>query len=112
MKPNVTTTTAPAKRQMKGLYALKPWFTGMLTPILNAAVARRVSPDVFTAAGVVGGRCGRSGRRTRMLAAGGVVSRTATGRRQPRRRGCPRPWSESAVGLRRSTKSVTAPPTC
>ena len=52
MKPNVTTTTAPAKRHMKGLYALKPWFTGMLTPILDAAVARRVSPDVFTAAGV------------------------------------------------------------
>jgi len=52
MKPNVTTTTAPAKRQMKGLYALKPWFTAILTPILNAAVARRVSPDVFTAAGV------------------------------------------------------------
>ena len=52
MKPIVTTTTPPAKRQMKGLYALKPWFTGRLTPILNAAVARRMSPDVFTAAGV------------------------------------------------------------
>lgn len=41
-----------------GLYALKPWFTGRLTPIIDAAVARRVSPDVFTAAGVVaaGGR--------------------------------------------------------
>lgn len=36
-----------------GLYALKPWFTGRLTPIIDAAVARRISPDVFTAAGVV-----------------------------------------------------------
>jgi CDP-diacylglycerol--glycerol-3-phosphate 3-phosphatidyltransferase len=32
---------------------LKPWFTGRLTPIIDIAVARRVSPDVFTAAGVV-----------------------------------------------------------
>jgi CDP-diacylglycerol--glycerol-3-phosphate 3-phosphatidyltransferase len=38
---------------MTGLYALKPWFTRRLTPILDAAVARQVSPDVFTAAGVV-----------------------------------------------------------
>jgi CDP-diacylglycerol---glycerol-3-phosphate 3-phosphatidyltransferase len=46
--------TVPAKaRQMNGLYALKPWFTHRLTPILNAAVAHDVSPDVFTAAGVV-----------------------------------------------------------
>lgn len=52
MKPNVTATTPSAKRQMKGLYALKPWFTGLLTPILDVAVARRLSPDLFTAAGV------------------------------------------------------------
>jgi CDP-diacylglycerol--glycerol-3-phosphate 3-phosphatidyltransferase len=38
---------------MKGLYALKPWYTRRLTPIVNAAVAREVSPDAFTAAGVV-----------------------------------------------------------
>jgi CDP-diacylglycerol--glycerol-3-phosphate 3-phosphatidyltransferase len=38
---------------MNGLYALKPWFTRRLTPILNTAVAHNVSPDVFTAAGVV-----------------------------------------------------------
>jgi CDP-diacylglycerol--glycerol-3-phosphate 3-phosphatidyltransferase len=38
---------------MNGLYALKPWFTRRLTPILNAAVAYNVSPDAFTAAGVV-----------------------------------------------------------
>jgi CDP-diacylglycerol---glycerol-3-phosphate 3-phosphatidyltransferase len=38
--------------RMTGLYALKPWFTGRLTPIIDTAVARRVSPDVFTAAGV------------------------------------------------------------
>jgi CDP-diacylglycerol--glycerol-3-phosphate 3-phosphatidyltransferase len=59
MKPNVAIcepskpTTPKRARQMNGLYALKPWFTGLLTPILNAAVARNVSPDVFTAAGVV-----------------------------------------------------------
>jgi CDP-diacylglycerol--glycerol-3-phosphate 3-phosphatidyltransferase len=38
---------------MSGLYALKPWYTKQLTPIVNAAVAHKVSPDVFTAAGVV-----------------------------------------------------------
>ena len=38
---------------MLGLYALKPWYTRRLTPVLNAAVAHKVSPDVFTAAGVV-----------------------------------------------------------
>jgi CDP-diacylglycerol--glycerol-3-phosphate 3-phosphatidyltransferase len=38
---------------MIGLYALKPWYTRRLTPILNAAVAHNVSPDAFTAAGVV-----------------------------------------------------------
>ena len=38
-----------------GLYALKPWFTRRLTPIVAAAVARQVSPDVFTVAGVAAG---------------------------------------------------------
>jgi CDP-diacylglycerol--glycerol-3-phosphate 3-phosphatidyltransferase len=38
---------------MIGLYALKPWYTRTLTPVLNTAVAHNVSPDVFTAAGVV-----------------------------------------------------------
>jgi CDP-diacylglycerol---glycerol-3-phosphate 3-phosphatidyltransferase len=38
---------------MIGLYALKPWYTRRLTPILNTAVTHNVSPDVFTAAGVV-----------------------------------------------------------
>lgn len=38
---------------MIGLYALKPWYTRRLTPILNTAVAHNVSPDAFTAAGVV-----------------------------------------------------------
>jgi CDP-diacylglycerol---glycerol-3-phosphate 3-phosphatidyltransferase len=37
---------------MIGLYALKPWYTRRLSPIVNAAVAHQVSPDVFTAAGV------------------------------------------------------------
>ena len=59
MKPNVAIcessfpTTSPRARQMNGLYALKPWYTRRLTPILNAAVTHNVSPDVFTAAGVV-----------------------------------------------------------
>ncbi|WP_241524176.1 CDP-alcohol phosphatidyltransferase family protein [Mycobacterium paraense] len=42
-----------ASRKWQGLYALKPWYTRRLTPILNVAVERRLSPDVFTAAGVV-----------------------------------------------------------
>jgi CDP-diacylglycerol--glycerol-3-phosphate 3-phosphatidyltransferase len=46
-------TTTPRVRQMAGLYALKPWFTGRLTPIVNVAVTRSISPDAFTAAGVV-----------------------------------------------------------
>jgi CDP-diacylglycerol--glycerol-3-phosphate 3-phosphatidyltransferase len=59
MNPNVAisqpsqSTTQPRARQMNGLYALKPWFTRRLTPILNAAVSHNVSPDVLTAAGVV-----------------------------------------------------------
>jgi CDP-diacylglycerol--glycerol-3-phosphate 3-phosphatidyltransferase len=44
--------TPPKRQRMSGLYGLKPWFTRRLTPIVDAAVARKVSPDVFTAAGV------------------------------------------------------------
>lgn len=44
-------TTSQVSRKA-GLYALKPWFTRRLTPVVDAAAARRVSPDVFTAAGV------------------------------------------------------------
>lgn len=43
----------PQGARATGLYALKPWFTGRMAFIVNAAVARRVSPDAFTAAGVV-----------------------------------------------------------
>ncbi|MHA3022982.1 CDP-alcohol phosphatidyltransferase family protein [Mycobacterium sp. BMJ-28] len=43
----------PQRRRMAGLYALKPWFTARLTPIVNTAVAHRISPDLFTAAGVL-----------------------------------------------------------
>lgn len=46
------TTTTPQGRKA-GLYALKPWFTSRLAPVLNVAVARGISPDAFTAAGVV-----------------------------------------------------------
>ena len=42
---------------MTGLYVLKPWFTRVLTPVVDAAVARRVSPNVFTAAGVLAAVC-------------------------------------------------------
>ena len=37
---------------MDGLYAVKPWYTRRLRRVVDAAVAHRVSPDVFTAAGV------------------------------------------------------------
>jgi len=43
---------AQARRKWLGLYALKPWYTRRLTPIVNAAVAHRISPDTLTAAGV------------------------------------------------------------
>jgi len=69
--------SAPAPRKWLGLYALKPWYTRRLTPIVNIAVARRISPDVFTAAGVV--------------AAGAAGVAVALGW-WPRARGVSRPW--------------------
>jgi CDP-diacylglycerol--glycerol-3-phosphate 3-phosphatidyltransferase len=45
----------PRRRQHLGLYALKPWYTRRLTPIIDIAVARKISPDLFTLAGVVAG---------------------------------------------------------
>jgi CDP-diacylglycerol---glycerol-3-phosphate 3-phosphatidyltransferase len=45
--------TTPRAVRSTGLYALKPWFTGRLMFAVNAAVARQISPDAFTAAGVV-----------------------------------------------------------
>ncbi|WP_231994141.1 CDP-alcohol phosphatidyltransferase family protein [Mycobacterium sp. 852002-50816_SCH5313054-b] len=51
--PLPTASVERAPRKWQGLYALKPWYTRRLTPIVNVAVARRISPDVFTAAGVV-----------------------------------------------------------
>lgn len=38
---------------MRGLYALKPWYTRRLTSIIRVATARDISPDVFTVVGVV-----------------------------------------------------------
>ena len=38
---------------MTGLYALKPWYTRRLAAVVDLAVARGLSPDLFTAAGVV-----------------------------------------------------------
>lgn len=39
---------------MRGLYALKPWYGRRLARIVDLAVRHRLSPDVFTAAGVCG----------------------------------------------------------
>lgn len=38
---------------VRGLYALKPWYTRRLDVVLRAAVRREVSPDVFTVLGVL-----------------------------------------------------------
>jgi len=38
---------------MRGLYALKPWYTRQLDGIVRWAVRRSVSPDVFTWLGVI-----------------------------------------------------------
>ncbi|HEU4492105.1 MAG TPA: hypothetical protein VFR74_14655 [Jiangellales bacterium] len=37
---------------MTGLYSLKPWYTRRLAAVVDLAVARRLSPDLFTAVGV------------------------------------------------------------
>ena len=37
---------------MNGLYAVKPWYTRRLRLLVDLAVARRISPDVFTLVGV------------------------------------------------------------
>lgn len=39
---------------MQGLYALKPWYTRRLGAIVGWARRGRISPDVFTAVGVLG----------------------------------------------------------
>lgn len=39
---------------MRGLYALKPWYTRRLHRFVDAAVARNISPDAFTLLGVLG----------------------------------------------------------
>ncbi len=38
---------------MRGLYALKPWYSRRLSSFVRLAVARGLSPDFFTAIGVV-----------------------------------------------------------
>lgn len=48
---SVTSNAAP--RPVTGLYVLKPWYTRRLQRIIDVAVTRHVSPDAFTAAGVV-----------------------------------------------------------
>lgn len=44
---------AGAGGTVRGLYALKPWYTRRLDVVLRAAVRRGISPDVFTALGVL-----------------------------------------------------------
>ena len=39
---------------MKGLYALKGWFTGILSPLLRLAVRWNISPNWLTSLGVAG----------------------------------------------------------
>ena len=39
---------------MNGLYAIKPWYTRRLRRLVDLAVARRISPDVFTPGGSLG----------------------------------------------------------
>ena len=46
-------TASKAPRKWQGLYALKPWYTRRLTPIVNVAVRRNISPDLFTVVGVM-----------------------------------------------------------
>lgn len=38
---------------MRGLYALKPWYTTRLAAVVDVATRRAMSPDAFTAAGVL-----------------------------------------------------------
>jgi CDP-diacylglycerol--glycerol-3-phosphate 3-phosphatidyltransferase len=38
---------------VRGLYALKPWYTRQLSSVVRTAETRQLSPDVFTAAGVL-----------------------------------------------------------
>jgi CDP-diacylglycerol--glycerol-3-phosphate 3-phosphatidyltransferase len=51
--PTAPSNAPASRRKWLGLYALKPWYTRRLTPIVNIAVAHRISPDVFTAVGVL-----------------------------------------------------------
>jgi len=40
---------------MRGLYALKNWFSGLLKPLVFFAVQRKLSPNLFTVIGILGG---------------------------------------------------------
>lgn len=45
----------PQEHPLNGLYALKPWYTRRLDGIVRAAVRRGLTPDLFTAVGVIVG---------------------------------------------------------
>jgi CDP-diacylglycerol---glycerol-3-phosphate 3-phosphatidyltransferase len=51
--PTASNDAPASPRRWQGLYALKPWYTRRLTPVVNFAVARQISPDVFTVAGAL-----------------------------------------------------------
>jgi CDP-diacylglycerol---glycerol-3-phosphate 3-phosphatidyltransferase len=51
--PTASNDAPASPRRWQGLYALKPWYTRRLTPVVDFAVARQISPDAFTVAGVL-----------------------------------------------------------
>ena len=85
------------QQAMPGLYAIKPWYTRRLRRIVDVAVARRISPDVFTAAGLAAAVVGAVGiaQGWWALALLGLAGRLAGANLDgavARARGVGRPW--------------------
>ena len=62
---------------MNGLDAIKPWYTRRLRRLVDLAVARRISPDVFTQGGSLGLVGRRRGRGRGGVRRAGLVARGA-----------------------------------
>ena len=64
---------------MNGLYGLKAFYSRLLSPVSNLAVRAKLSPDLFTWLGVLGGVLGGYGLANGIspLVAGGVLVRLA-----------------------------------
>lgn len=64
---------------MKGLYGLKAFYSRLLAPVSNLAVRAKLSPDLFTWFGVLGGVLGGFGlaNESALLVAVGVLVRLA-----------------------------------